>query len=57
MGSSTYTVIVILVNCFVIKICNEINLKNRKNTNTVIYLIGYTVGCIIMAILYKILEG
>ena len=51
MSSFTYIVIVMLVNIFMIKICNEIDLKNRKNTNTfVVYLIDYVVGCIIMAI-------
>lgn len=50
MSFSVYIVIVILVTSFMNKICNHIDLKDRKITNSVTYLIGYVVGCIIMAI-------
>lgn len=43
-------VIIILVNFFMIRICDKIDLKDRKNTNTVVYILGYLLGVIIMTI-------
>ena len=50
MDSSTYIVIIVVVNFFAIRICNKIDLKDRKNTNTVVYIIGYLLGVIITII-------
>lgn len=52
MSSFACIVITVLINFFMLEICDMIDLKNRKNTNTVVYLIGYTIGCVIMTMFF-----
>ena len=50
MSNTIFLVVVIFVTMFAVKLCETIDLGDNKNTNTVVYLIGYAVGCIIMTI-------
>ena len=54
MNYTTFMIIVILIQISAIRICKLIDLKDRENTNTLVYVIGYVMGCIIVFTGYQL---